>query len=76
MKTLNDLRISKEGIICELKNAGTIKRRLLDLGIMHGAIICPMLENPTHDMRAYRIQGTLIALRKEESNYIMIEERG
>lgn len=76
MKTLNDLRIAKEGIICEIRNTGTIKRRLLDLGIMNGASICPMLESPTHDMRAYRIKGTLIALRTEESSYIMIEERG
>lgn len=76
MKTLNDLQISQLGTIKEVKNPGTIKRRLLDLGILKGAKVCPMLENPTCDMRAYMIKGTLIAIRKEESHLIEIEERG
>lgn len=76
MKTLNELEIKREGIICAVDNPGSIKRRLLDLGIIKGASICPMLENPTKDMRAYMIKGTLIALRKEESSLIQIEERG
>ncbi|MCI8271884.1 MAG: ferrous iron transport protein A [Erysipelotrichaceae bacterium] len=75
MKTLHDLPIAQEGIIQEVHNPGTIKRRLLDLGILKGSSICPMLENATHDMRAYMIKGALIALRSSESSLIEVEER-
>lgn len=76
MKTLNDLPLAHQGIILEVNNPGTIKRRLLDLGVLKGSKICPMLENTTHDMRAYMIKGALIAIRSCESSLIQVEERG
>ncbi len=76
MHTLNDVELYGEVEVQEIKCQGGIKRRLLDLGIMQGAIIKPMLENTSRNMRAYLIKGTLIALRREEANSIYVQKRG
>ncbi len=51
---------------------GFTRRRLLDLGITPGTMIFPELENVFHDPRAYRVRGTLIALRSDQSNMILV----
>lgn len=74
MITLDKLKMNKKATIRSLQNHGTIKRRLLDLGILHGVEIQPMLCSPSKNMRAFLIKGTLIALREEESSLILVEE--
>lgn len=76
MHLLSDTILYEEVEVQEVKCQGSIKRRLLDLGIIHGAFIKPMLENTSKDMRAYLIKGTLIALRKEEASAIYVQKRG
>ncbi|BBW95959.1 MULTISPECIES: FeoA family protein [Geobacillus] len=47
-----------------------LRRRLLDLGFVPGGEIEVGQKSPLGDPTAYRVRGTTIALRKEESNYI------
>jgi ferrous iron transport protein A len=49
---------------------GTLKRRLLDLGFIPGAIIKVLQKSPLGDPVAYQVSSTTIALRKEESSLI------
>ena len=70
---LSEMAIQEEALIKELHHEGSIKRRLLDLGIMKGATIQPILSGPRASMRAYLIKGTLIALRKSEADLIEIK---
>lgn len=51
---------------------GFTRRRFLDLGLTPGTMIFPELENAFHDPRAYRVRGTLIALRKDQSSMIWV----
>ena len=76
MHTLCDVELYGEVEVQEVTCQGSIKRRLLDLGIMQGAIIKPMLENASKNMRAYLVKGTLIALRREEASAIYVQKRG
>src|SRR3990172_6780344 len=46
---------------------GFTRRRFLDLGLTPGTVIFPELQNFFGDPRAYRVRGTLIALRKDRS---------
>ena len=46
---------------------------MLDLGIVPGTIIEPEMNSPGGDPTAYRIRGTLIALRHEQADLIQIE---
>ena len=56
-----------------MKFYGNIRRRLLDLGLVKGAKITPVLVSPSKDPRAFEIRGTLIAIRKEDAKHIKIK---
>lgn len=52
---------------------GELKRRLLDLGFVPGSVIEVLKASPLGDPVSYRVAGTVIALRKEESQLIFGE---
>jgi DtxR family Mn-dependent transcriptional regulator len=52
---------------------GFTRRRFLDLGLTPGTLIYPELQNFFGDPRAYRIRGTLIALRKDQAAQIWVK---
>jgi len=54
---------------------GFTRRRFLDLGLTPGTVIYPELQNFFGDPRAYRIRGTLIALRKDQAAQIWVKPR-
>lgn len=74
MSTLDLLPIGKEAIVQELQCNGTIRRRLLDLGIVKGTKITSVFKSPSSDPTAFEIRGTILALRKEDSSLIVIKE--
>jgi DtxR family Mn-dependent transcriptional regulator len=52
---------------------GFTRRRFLDLGLTPGTPIYPELTNSFGDPRAYRVRGTLIALRKDQAAQIWVK---
>jgi len=76
IKPLSTLRVGETAIISSLSRAlrGQQRRRLLDLGIVPGTKIKAVLESIGRDPVAYEVRGTLIALRKNQSDYIFIKE--
>lgn len=52
---------------------GLTRRRFLDLGMTPGTTIEVALPNAFNDPMAYRVRGTLIALRREQANQIIID---
>lgn len=73
MNSLYELNLNEPGIVKSLSCNGSLKRRLLDLGIIKGTKITPILKSPSGDPTAFEIRGTLIALRKEDAELIKIE---
>ena len=71
---LNELKINKTGKIFEINCENDIKRRLLDLGMIKGTKITPVLISPSGDPKAFDIRGTLIAIREEDTKLIDILE--
>jgi Fe2+ transport system protein FeoA len=51
---------------------GFTRRRFLDLGLTPGARVVPELSNFFGDPRAYRLRGTLIALRQDQAEKIWV----
>jgi DtxR family Mn-dependent transcriptional regulator len=51
-------------------------RRLLDLGLVPGTPVVAEFRSPNGDPTAYRIRGSLIALRREEGEMIRIQRAG
>lgn len=72
--TLEDLGPSEVGEVLELSPAcqGTQRRRLLDLGVVPGTLVEPVLVATAGDPTAYRIRGALIALRRDQQRWIRI----
>ncbi len=72
---LSELPDKTEAEIIELDEAcqGFTRRRLLDLGMTPGAHLLPEMRNFAGDPRAYRVRGTLIALRREQAQHIWVK---
>jgi DtxR family Mn-dependent transcriptional regulator len=73
--TLAELAHDQRGEIVILDAAvqGFTRRRFLDLGLTPGTMIYPELKNFFGDPRAYRVRGTLIALRKDQAAQIWVK---
>ncbi len=64
---LDRLDLNTIGIVNEIKCSDSIKRRLLDMGLVKGTKIVPVLISPSKDPRAFEVRGTIIAIRKEDA---------
>jgi len=73
--SLADLSHDQQAEIVMLDDSvqGFTRRRFLDLGLTPGTTIYPELGNFFNDPRAYRIRGTLIALRKDQASQIWVK---
>jgi DtxR family Mn-dependent transcriptional regulator len=71
---LVELGHDQKAEIVSLDNSvqGFTRRRFLDLGLTPGTLIYPELRNSFGDPRAYRVRGTLIALRHDQAAQIWV----
>lgn len=72
-KTVNELELGEIGIVNKIVGEETVKRRLLDLGLIEGTDIKPVLVSPSGDPRAFEFRGSLIAIRKEDAENIKLK---
>lgn len=73
-ETLADLKLGEQGRVQALspRCRGAERRRMMDLGILPGAVISAEMVSAGGDPTAYRIREALIALRKEQARLIQI----
>lgn len=72
IKTLKDLKIGQRAKVKQLLSIGSIRRRLLDIGLIEGTEVECLHKSPAGDPVAYLIRGAVIALRSEDSSNIII----
>ena len=72
-KTLDSLQVGQSAIIVKLENQGSIRRRLLDMGMTPGTMIQCVLVSPFLDPVAYKIRNAVVALRRNDSKRIIVE---
>lgn len=77
-RTLADLGPGESARVVGLSPAcqGPQRRRLLDLGVVPGTTIRSELRSASGDPVAFRIRGALIALRREQASWVLIEVEG
>lgn len=75
VQPLNSLVVGEEAKVVAVSRAcrGPERRRLMDLGILPGAKIEVAMPSPMNDPVAYRVRDTLIALRRDQAQMILIE---
>ena len=71
--SLNDLLLNEVGYIYNLNCSESVKKRLLDLGLVKDTCIVPVLKSPSGDPTAFFVRGSIIALRKEDARLIDVE---
>lgn len=57
----------------ELLSTGSMRRRLLDMGLIEGTKVSCLQKSPAGDPVAYLIRGAVIALRTEDSSQIVVD---
>ena len=73
--SLNDLKPGEKGIVSSLLSTGSIRRRLLDMGLIENTVVECVGKSPAGDPAAFLVRGAVIALRSEDSQNILIRER-
>ena len=71
-KCLSELPLGKTGRILSLGNDEVLCRRLRSVG--EDSRIRPAFTSPFGDPIAYEVQGIVIALRRQDSGQIVVEE--
>jgi len=74
-RNLTSLDLGGRGTVVGIAPAcqGAQRRRLLDLGVVPGTVIEAELMSAAGDPVAYRIRGAMIALRRHQAEWILIE---
>ncbi len=70
---LSDLKIGSAATVVDLLAQGAERWRLMDLGILPGTRIEAVMASPLGEPIAYRIRGSMIALRRQQAEQIEIQ---
>ena len=73
--TLDSLNIGERAVVLRLTVHGSMRRRLLDIGLTEGAAVECVGTSPCGDPSAYLIRGAVIAIRSEDCRDIVIEKK-
>ena len=70
--SLNELNPGETSVVKELKTRGSIRRRLLDIGLVKDTKIECVGKSPAGDPAAFLIRGAVIAIRSEDMKDIVV----
>lgn len=74
--TLNCLKDGEEGRITSLDADGSLRRRLLDFGLIVGTPVRCLRRSPWGSPVIYRVRGTMLAIRACDGQRIRVEQCG
>ncbi|MDI9481428.1 MAG: FeoA family protein [Bacillota bacterium] len=74
MKSLKDLAPGEKAIVSKLVGAGSIRRRIIDMGMVPGAEIEMERYAPLGDPIEIKVKGYHLSLRKEEADNILLHQ--
>ena len=68
--SLDKLPLNSTGYIINLKSEDSLRRRMLDLGLVKNTKIKPIFVSPSGDPTAFEVRGSIIAIRVEDTKLI------
>lgn len=71
---LSDLKIHEVAIVMGSHPEPAMARRLWDLGFTKGTRVEAVQASPSGDPVAYRVRGTIFAIRKKDAQEIEVEK--
>lgn len=73
MRRLCDIPPGQRALVRGIQTQGTMRRRLMELGLVEGTEVTCLRRSPWGDPTAYRIRGAVIALRREDSAGVQVQ---
>ena len=70
--TLAEVPLEQEVILVRMDVAGEDLEPLLERGIVPGCRVCPVRHSPGGGPTVYRVDGSLVALRKETASCLCV----
>lgn len=71
-RCLSDIQPGEKAVVQALLNQGSMRRRLLDMGLIENTEVECLGRSPGGDPAAYRIRGAVIALRAADCAGILV----
>jgi len=71
--TLDEVPRAARAVVTRIDARGPERRRLMDLGVLPGAVLVAEGTSPLGDPTAYLVRGTVIALRRAQARCIQVE---
>lgn len=72
MRTLQSLQPGQKGLVRQILAQGSMRRRLLDLGMTENTEVTCLGRSPAGDPSAYLIRGAVIAIRARDSEKVRL----
>ena len=72
--TLKDLKPNEYGIVLNVASGGTLRKRIIDMGITCGVTVFVRKVAPLGDPIEIKIRGYELSLRKTEAESITVEK--
>lgn len=73
-RCLNEIRPGEIAVVKSLNAHGSMRRRLLDIGLVGGTEVECVGVSPMGDPSAYLIRGAVIAIRSVDSRNVIVQE--
>ncbi len=71
--TMADLEPGQRGSVTKVLSAGTLRRRLMDLGLISGTPVLMERSAPLGDPLEFLVKGTHLSLRRDEAAAVQVE---
>jgi len=71
---LDQLGVGESATVRVLQNQGAIRNRLRDIGLIEGTVVACIGRSPCGDPSAYRIRGSVFAIRASDASKIGVEK--
>ena len=75
-KTVNDMKIGERAVVTGLGCSGALRRRIIDMGITHGAVVILRKAAPMGDPLEINVRGYELSIRRSEAKEITVETEG
>ncbi len=73
MRTLKDVAVGEIATVVKLHGEGSLKRRIMDMGITKGAVVMVRKVAPLGDPIELNVRGYELSIRKTEAEMIEVE---
>ena len=71
--TLKDLKPGQQGVVTAIRTAGSMKRRIMDMGITKGVDVFVRKVAPLGDPVEITVRGYELSVRKADADMIQVE---